>query len=420
MLASNEGWKPSTLGEYFRIMHGYAFKGKFFAQEGQYVVLTPGNFNPDGGIKLKGEKEKYYTGDFPDEYLLQRGELLVVMTDLTQNAPILGSPAFVPDGDRFLHNQRLGKIVELDQSRMDKRFLYYLFNSHSVRAQIKASATGATVRHTAPSRIYDVEVDVPPLPPQRKIAAILSAYDDLIENNTRRIALLEQMAQALYREWFVHFRFPGHEDVPLVDSPLGPIPEGWQVKRLEDVCDLLIGQSPKSEFYNEEGKGLPFHQGVKDFGDLFPVTRVYCTDTRRIAESGDILFSVRAPVGRMNIADRRIVVGRGLHAIRSKTGNQSFVFWQLKEKFYEEDIMGGGTIFKAVTKADILGLELLIPPTETIARFEQVANPILAALEIFTAKNANLRRTRDLLLPRLISGQLDVSNLPIDTGGLDA
>ena len=107
--ASKNCWKHSRLGNYFRIKHGYAFKGEFFADSGPYVLLTPGNFQADGGIKLKGEREKYYTGDFPSEFLLRRGDFLVVMTDLTQNAPILGSPAFIPEDDRFLHNQRLGK-----------------------------------------------------------------------------------------------------------------------------------------------------------------------------------------------------------------------------------------------------------------------------------------------------------------------
>jgi type I restriction enzyme S subunit len=414
MSTSSQDWENGALGGFFRIKHGFAFKGRFFAEEGGYIVLTPGNFKPDGGLKLKGDREKYYTGDFPHEYLLRREDLLVVMTDLKQDAPILGSPAFIPEDDRFLHNQRLGKIIDLDESRMDWRFLYYLLNSYSVRAQIKASATGATVRHTAPSRLYDVEVCVPPLPTQRKIAAVLSAYDDLIENNTRRIAVLEEMAQAIYREWFVRFRFPGHEQVALVDSALGPIPEGWEVKRLEDVCDLVVGQSPKSEFYNERGEGLPFHQGVKDFGSLFPKTRVYCTVMRRVAQDGDILFSVRAPVGRINIADRKIVIGRGLHAIRNKAGNQSFAFLQLKDKFSEEDMIGGGTIFKAVTKADVLGIELLMPSSNLIAEFERIANPMLLGLRVFTSSNEILRRTRDLLLPRLVSGEVDVSDLEIN------
>src|SRR3990172_6509282 len=182
--ATKHVWPSVSLGEYFRIKHGFAFKGQFFSKEGPFIVLTPGNFNPDGGLKLRGESEKFYIGEFPEDFLLRRGDFLIVMTDLTQNAPILGAPAFVPDDGRFLHNQRLGKIVHLDDMRLDPRFLYYLLNSRGVRSQIKGSATGATVRHTAPDRIYAVRVHLPPPPTQRKIAAILSAYDDLIENNT--------------------------------------------------------------------------------------------------------------------------------------------------------------------------------------------------------------------------------------------
>ena len=406
-------WKKVKLGAFLRIKHGYAFKGEFFADTGPYTLLTPGNFKEDGGIKLKGEKEKYYTGDFPKEFLLKRGDLLVVLTDLTQDAPILGSPAFIKEDNRFLHNQRLGKIIGLNESEVDRLFLYYLFNSSSVRGQIKASATGATVRHTAPDRIYAVEVELPELPTQRKIASILSAYDDLIENNTRRIAILEEMAQSLYREWFVHFRFPGHEKKRLVESAVGLVPEGWEVVKLGDRCSIVMGQSPSSQFYNEVGEGLPFHQGVTDFGSHFPTDRMYCTVANRIAEARDILFSVRAPVGRINIANKKIVIGRGLAAIRSKTGNQDFVFQQLKELFQEEDIIGNGAIFKSVTKEDMHGIKMLQPPQTIVSLFERHGRPIFANIEALTRKNANLRQTRDLLLPKLISGEVDVEGLEV-------
>ncbi|MBC8255071.1 MAG: restriction endonuclease subunit S, partial [Ardenticatenia bacterium] len=169
---ASSSWRTATLGEFFRIKHGYAFKGEFFSESGPYILLTPGNFNPDGGIKLKGENEKYYGGPFPDEFLLQRNDLLVVVTDLTQTASILGSPAFIPQSNRFLHNQRLGKVHEISPN-IDRQFLYHLFNSEAVRGQIKGSATGATVRHTAPDRICAVKIPIPPLPTQCKIAAIL-------------------------------------------------------------------------------------------------------------------------------------------------------------------------------------------------------------------------------------------------------
>ena len=242
-------WYRAKLGDFFRIKHGFAFKGKFFSDTGPYILLTPGNFEPNGGIKLKGDKEKYYTGNFPSEFLLEKGDLLVVMTDLTQNAPILGSPTFIPESGKFLHNQRLGKIIDLDTRRLDDLFLYHLLNFPNVRSQIKASATGATVKHTAPERIYSVDVFIPENTiTQQKIAAFLSTYDDLIENNLRRIRILEEMAQTLYREWFVKFRFPGHQQVKMVNSPLGKIPEGWEVVKFGDETAFQKGRKPQEVF----------------------------------------------------------------------------------------------------------------------------------------------------------------------------
>ena len=125
--------------------------------------------------------------------------------------------------------------------------------------------------------VKNITVNIPLLPTQKKIASILSAYDDLIENNNRRIKILEEMAQNIYREWFVHFRYPDHDDIPLVESELGKIPQGWEVKKLEQFAEVTMGQSPKSEFYNDTGEGLPFHQGVTNFGDRYPQHKVYCT-----------------------------------------------------------------------------------------------------------------------------------------------
>jgi type I restriction enzyme S subunit len=239
------------------------------------------------------------------------------------------------------------------------------------------------------------------------------AYDELIENNQRRIRILEQMARALYHEWFVNFRFPGHEKIRRIDSTLGPIPKGWEVKKLKDVCHLIMGQSPKSEFYNKIGEGQPFHQGVTDFGDRFPTDRLFCTVESRVAETGDILFSVRAPVGRMNIADKKNIIGRGLSAIRHKDGQQAFLWEQLRNRFTEDDMMGGGSIFAAVTKNDMQAIELVWPTDAAVRSATSHFDPIHEEIATLTKQIRNLRRTRDLLLPRLLSGQigLDVSSL---------
>ncbi len=189
---------------------------------------------------------------------------------------------------------------------------------------------------------------------------------------------------------------------------------------LENEASITMGQSPKSEFYNEDGEGLPFHQGVSDFGTHFPAHRKYCTVENRIAEAGDVLVSVRAPVGRINIANDRMVIGRGLSAIRSRRAEPRFLHRQLGWTFREEDSMGGGTIFKAINKKELTGLPVLRPPRDLVTAFEEQDGPMFKLVEVLTSTNQNLRQTRDLLLPRLISGEIDVSDLDIDISWLAA
>ena len=304
-------------------------------------------------------------------------------------------------------NQQVNSVI-VNENEHDPFFVYHLLATF--REELKANAGGAATPIINKTAFSEIEVNVPSLSVQQRIAGILSAYDDLIENNQRRIRILETMASALYREWFVEFRFPGHDKIPRVASPLGDIPQSWEVKKLKDVCHLTMGQSPKSEFYNQIGEGQPFHQGVTDFGDRFPTDRIFCTVESRVAEAGDILFSVRAPVGRMNIADKRIVLGRGLSAIRHNEGQQAFLWEQLQNRFSKDDMMGNGAIFAAVTKGDMQGIELVCPPSALVGAAAKHFEPINSQIGALTKKIQNLRRTRDLLLPRLLSGQVTLTD----------
>ncbi len=341
-------------------------------------------------------------------YLLKEGDIVIARTGATT-----GYAKQIKDEHQAVFASYLVRIRV--NPKYDSRYVGFVVESDEYKRFIQLNLGGSAQPNANAQILTSFPISLPPLTTQRKIAAILSTYDDLIENNTRRIKILEDMAQTLYREWFVHFRFPGHENVRMVESPLGLIPQGWEVKQLSEMCHVLMGLSPKSEFYNETGEGLPFHQGVTDFGERFPTDRVYCTVQKRIAEVGDILFSVRAPVGRINVANKKIVIGRGLSAIRSKSGDQAFILQQLKDKFQEEDTMGSGTIFNAITKADLLGVQLLKPTQSIITKFEEATEPSSLELANLTIKNANLRQTRNLLLPKLISGEIDVSELDIDT-----
>jgi type I restriction enzyme S subunit len=316
--------------------------------------------------------------------------------------------AIIPPNFRGCLGRRMA-LIRINPEKVDVKYLLYYFFTSEWREVIKRNIlTGSTVDRIPLTSFPNFPVRLPPLPIQRSIANILSAYDDLIENNQRRIAILEQMARGLYREWFVHYRYPGHEDVPLVDSPLGPIPQGWEVRKLKDGCRLTMGQSPKSEYYNEVGNGIAFHQGVSDFGQRFPSDRLFCTAEGRIAEVGDILFSVRAPVGRMNIANKRIILGRGLSAIRHNQDQQAFLWEQLRNRFTEVDLIGNGSIFASVTKEDMQNIELIWPAQSVVDEATTIFNPLHSQIANLSITVQNLRRTRDLLLPRLLSGQLDV------------
>ena len=244
-------------------------------------------------------------------------------------------------------------------------FLFYFFLYKGRVGHLSSLFTGSTIKHLPREKLALVEVPVPPHSTQDRIVSILSAYDDIIENNRRRIQLLEESARLVYKEWFVRLRFPGHEHVKIVDG----VPEGWERKQLGEVATIVMGQSPKSKYYNNIGNGLPFHQGVTNFGVRFPSHETYCSLPSRFAEAGDILFSIRAPVGRINITSDKIVIGRGLAAIRSNRDQQNFIFYALKDHFFKEDMIGGGAIFAAITKKDLHDVRILTVPDSTAKIF---------------------------------------------------
>lgn len=201
---------------------------------------------------------------------------------------------------------------------------------------------------------------------------MLSAYDDLIENNRRRIALLERMAEQLYREWFVRFRFPGYQQAKFAQGR----PVDWKPSTLGEIATFVMGQSPSSEFYNEIGDGLPFHQGVGTYGSRFPNNIVFCSVDGRRARTGDILFSVRAPVGRLNIADCDMIIERGLAAIRHKQGFNPYLFNFLRVAFANEDVIGNGSIFNSVGKDELFKFAVFLPPQPLVRRFDEMASSI--------------------------------------------
>jgi type I restriction enzyme S subunit len=401
------------MGDLLEIKHGFAFLGEHFGSTGTHVVLTPGNFLEEGGFKEKSDKAKWYSGPVPADYVLNEGDLIVAMTEQAEG--LLGSSALIPRSGVYLHNQRLGLVQIRDRKQADQHFIYYLFNSKPVRQQIRGSASGTKIRHTAPSRIADVKVSVPPLPVQRRIAGILSAYDELMENSQRRIRLLEAMARALYREWFVHFRFPGHEKHPRVASPLGDIPQGWEVKKLATVAEVNRAQinartAPEELHYIDISSVSP--------GQIDSITTYAFADApgraRRIVQHGDVLWSCVRPNRRSHAQvmhpESDTIASTGFAVLTAMKVPFTFLYFATTTDDFVAFLTNNatGAAYPAVSGATFEKADLLIPPAPLLKKFGAATIPMAEQIHALHRKIQNLRRTRDLLLPRLLSGQVEL------------
>lgn len=419
-------WIETTIGDLVDIKHGFAFKSKYFSDSGHYVVLTPGNCFNEGGFKSKGKKEKWYSGEVPNGYILNKGDLLVVMTDLVNSAPVLGGGFLIPEDNKYLHNQRLGLVQLKDNKNTCKLFLYYLFNTHSYRGQVRGSASGATVRHTSPDRIRACKVKIPSsVQEQKKIAYVLAAYDDLIENNRRRIALLEEATQKIYKEWFVRFRFPGHEHLKMIDG----VPEGWGKRPIGSFSTKIgSGATPRGgeSSYKTEGIPLIRSQNVLDY--RFDAKGIAFIDEEQAAKlnnvavhSKDVLINITgASVARCCIAPSSHVPARVnqhvmiIRPIQEEVCSE-FLLCAINETRQKQHILNiagaGGSTREALTKSTISNLQILVPSKHLMKEFRDFASDAFAQIEFLQSYNVSLESARDILLPKLMNGEIGVFNL---------
>jgi type I restriction enzyme, S subunit len=398
-------WREIQLGEAIHVKHGFAFKGKHFSDDGTYVMLTPGNFNEEGGFRLRPGKDRFYTGNIPEDYILNEGDLIIAMTE--QGPGLLGSSALIPEDDKYLHNQRLGLIQDIDDSMLNKGFLYYLFNTRSVRGQISGSATGTKVRHTAPGRIYRVKVLVPSIvAEQRRIASILFTYDNLIENNRRQIHLLEQAARLLYKKWFVHLRFPGHEHVQIIDG----VPEGWKKKPFSELATFLNGFAFKPAHLGDVGFPIvkipelrdgPTAKTPRNIGEHIP--------EKYLLDNGDILFSWSGTL-LVNIWNHgKGLLNQHLFKVTPISENlRGLVYFALKQALLEFQNQTTGATMKHIRKGALDKITSLTPTSVLLDEFEGTVTPILEQISNLQKQTTGALKARDLLLPRLMNGEIAV------------
>lgn len=354
---------------------------------GNIPWLSVKDFNNDFRYVYKTEKSITQLGlKKSSTKLLQRGDVIISARGT------VGEIATIPFAMAF--NQSCYGL-RAKKGMVTSDYLYYLIK-HNI--SILKKNTHGSVFDTITRNTFDnIEVEIPSIKIQEKISSILNDYDKKIELNNAINNNLEQQAQAIYQQMFI-------------DNASSD----WTDGALSDIADITMGQSPSGSSYNEDGNGAIFFQGRAEFGFRFPTVRLYTTEPKRMACANDTLMSVRAPVGDLNVAHTDCCIGRGLASIQSKNNHQSFVLYTMFSLKKQLDVFNGeGTIFGSINRNSLNEIPLLIPPSEKLDEFEALVSPMDAFIRNNYDEICRLEQLRDSLLPKLMAGELDVSDIDL-------
>lgn len=386
------------LSELIDIKHGYAFKGEFFIEqkdgETNNILLTPGNISIGGGFNKK--RLRYYSdlGPIPNGYILKYDDIIVNMTDLSKAGDTLGFPAKVPKSSTqiFLHNQRLGKVVNLKPNILDTNYLYYLFQTSEYRHHVLSTASGTTVRHTSPTKILDFVINLPEINDQITIANILSSFDDKIEINNAIIANLEEQAQAIFKSWFM-------------DSALFQ-DEEYETKKLGELFEFIKGKKPKTISEVKKEGFVPYL--VKKYIDGDEATFTSSDDGILIDDLDIFMLMDGANSGNIYY---------GYHGILGSTFSflknvnemvNEYIYWYLLINQESVKNQNTGSAIPHANKDYINNLEVALPiDIETNKVLKRLKDIRLYTINI-RRENNKLLETRDTLLPKLMSGEIRV------------
>ena len=407
----SEPWKRTRLGDVCRVIPGYAFKSSDWQAVGIPVVKIK-NITADNAVDLTEADcvpESVLTPKL-QKVVLNDGDILLAMTGATA-----GKVGKVRTKRPILLNQRVAKIAPVEA---DHGFIWSVVSSQEYQEKFFNLADGAAQPNMSGGQIEGLEIPCPPLPEQRRIAGILSAYDDLMENSQRRIRILEAMARSLYREWFVHFRFPGHEKHPRVGSPLGDIPQGWEVKPFTEIADVLSGGTPRTDVPEYWDGEIPFFT-PRDVPDCFYVqdTDKHTNDlglskcASELYPPDTIFITARGTVGKVALPSVPMAMNQSCYALRGQPGiPQRFLFLMTLQQVDYLKTNTGGATFDTIVVDTFRRMQIVKPARDLVARFARKTDAIFEQVNTLQRQIQNLRRTRDLLLPRLLSGQIEIGN----------
>lgn len=373
---------------------------------GGYPLIQTGEVKA-ANLYITSHEQEYGEFGLAQSKLWDAGTLCITIAANIAETAILGYPMCFPDS-----------VVGFSAfpSESSEKFMHYVFTY--IRNSIQNSVTGSIQDNINIDYLSQLDFKVPPKSYQDKVVGVLGTIDEKIDTNTRICTELEAMAKTLYDYWFTQFDFPNAEgktycssggEMVWNDQLKRKIPKGWSAGQLSDIANITMGQSPSGDTYNENGSGTIFYQGCTDFGTRFPVPRVYTSAPTRFAKAGDILMSVRAPVGTLNIAMEDCCIGRGLAALNSKFGSQLHLLYTLSGFKQLFDVMdGNGTTFGSITKDTLFEMKVVIPRRDQIKSFEEMVQPIEQKIRVAEQENRELTKLRDWLLPMLMNGQATV------------
>ena len=394
-------WKPFKLDEL-----GFVGRGKSRHRPRNEPSLYGGKypFFQTGDIKAANFHLTDYSQTYSDmglaqSKLWQPGTLCITIAANIAETAILGIPGCFPDSV-------VGFVADPDKA--DVRFVKYYMEI--LKLQMQSASRGTTQDNLSVDKLLTFDFLVPPLTTQRRIASILSAYDELIENNQRRIRILEEMARSLYREWFVHFRYPGHESVPLVDSPLGPIPQGWEVRNVKDIANVTYGCALKSQSFNTDGNGLPVVRIRNIPTGASETYSVEECDVKYQINNGHILVGMDGDFHMCIWSNGLALQNQRVARFESQgeIGNYH-LFLALERPIQEFNMAIVGTTVAHLGDMHIKTIPIIWPTSALRERAKETLEPLSEQIIVLKRQTANLRRTRDLLLPRLLSGQVSLS-----------
>lgn len=379
-----EGWKEEKLGNVIELQYGKGLP-KRARKKGKFPVYG------SGGIVDNHNKS------------MIKGPGIIVGRKGNVGSVYYSKEDFFPIDTVF--------YIENNPNKCNLKFIYYLLkNSTSIKLSSDAAVPGLN-RNYALSREFTIPEDIDE---QQKIALILSNYDDIIENNIKRIQLLEKIAKLIYDEWFVKFKFPGHENVKMVNSELGKIPEGWEVKSLYDVAEVLFGFALKSKLFCNDNSLKPIvriRDIPKNKTETYSLEEI---DEKYLIQNSDFLIGMDGIFHMCNWSGGNAYLNQRVARLRPlNDASKYYLFHAVKPNIERLNNEIVGTTVQHLSKGDFDRMKLIVPEEKIMRKFKEIVDPIYFEEIKLRLKNQNLRKTRDLLLPKLISGQVDVSDLDI-------